>query len=178
MGIGLSPFIRSLLFDYTMLLNRPALIDYQSVSAIHQLKTQNANITLVNDPSVANRKLLKLELLPGKYPGLYIDKFVSDWHSYKHLNLEVYNPLTSDFSVVLRIHDAKHRESGNAVSDRFNRHITLRPGWNSIKQTLSDVRNAPSSRQMNMQQIAGLMLFSIDVRKTIILNVGEIALEK
>jgi hypothetical protein len=93
----------------------------------------------------------------GQFSGLYLKHFIGDWASYEVLTFEIWAS-TSGF-ITFKIYDVEH-EFHFATEDRFNKRIQLNNGWNTISINLLDVRNAPLTRAMDMQNIRHLGLFS------------------
>ncbi len=61
--------------------------------------------------------------------------------------------------MTLRINDLAHDLGENAYNDRFNTNLVLPPGEHSFRLDLDTVREAPSGRSMDMQNIRRLGLF-------------------
>ena len=85
--------------------------------------------------------------------------------------------LTSSI-IVLRIHDRAHKKNNFNFNDRFNYRINLNPGWNKVSINLSEVRNAPINREMNMKKMAGLMFFKLKLKTSETVYFSEIELIK
>ncbi len=117
----------------------------------------------------------RLTLLPGTYPGITIVETTADWTGYTSLLFSVFSQLDEPVAVVLRIHDRRHNFEFN---DRYNQRLVVKPGRNDYQIPLRDVQNAPVARVMDMQQIASIMLFCIDLKTPITLDISDFWLEK
>lgn len=106
---------------------------------------------------------LKFTFGTSKYSGVSLNYFPSNWIKYKYLKYNIYYSDIDTLYFTCRIHDEKHRKSIQAYSDRFNRRYFLVKGWNEISISLTDVKNAPKNRIMDMANIRGLGIFTIQL---------------
>ena len=90
--------------------------------------------------------------------------------------LDLTNPGDRPLELSLRIHDVRHDQE---YSDRFNWRITLpAQSRETIRVPLAAVRNAPRGRQMDLEHIAGLLLFRTGPERADVVYVTRITLEK
>ena len=100
---------------------------------------------------------LKAVLAPVMWPGLSLEEPYPDWRGYRTLLVDITNPEGHPLEFTLRIHDRQH---DNQLHDRFNGVLTLAPASRQIVRiALADVEHAPAGRSMDMEHIAGLILF-------------------
>jgi len=99
----------------------------------------------------------KISFLSGNYPGLSIPEIYPDWRGYTQLVFEVFSPEDTPVTITVRINDLAHN---NKHHDRFNRQLTVKPGKNRYVLPLSEVKNAPQGRQLNIEQVAQVILFT------------------
>lgn len=113
------------------------------------------------DKTVARQgeKSLRVNFTTRKYSGVSLSYFPRDWGKYTWLFFSVYNPEPTELLLIGRIHDVWHKEHGYAYSDRFNRRFILHQGWNDLQIALKEVREAPESRQMDMERIEVFRVF-------------------
>ncbi|MDC0661571.1 succinyl-CoA synthetase subunit beta [Marinobacter sp. SS21] len=104
---------------------------------------------------------LKIQLGTEQYSGVWLHQLASDWRDYQRLELVLFNPSTSPFTMTLRINDVRHDRGDNAYDDRFNTRLFLRPGLNEFTIDLREVRDAPATRQMDMSNLHRLGLFTV-----------------
>jgi len=123
---------------------------------------------------VTNRETTRLDLTPGRYPGVSVIEPYPDWRSFAYLTFVIYSPQRQPLGLVLRIHDASHDQ---AHSDRFNRRLEIRPGENRFRIPLAEVENAPVGRHMDMSRIAGIALFSAELSASASLYLDTLGLE-
>ncbi len=96
----------------------------------------------------------------GQYQGVTLFPRVANWSGYSLLRFEVYNSGAQMWRLHLRINDQMHDESEmQHYNDRYNTTLPLNPGWNSFQIDLKQLKAAPASRQMNMNNISKVDLF-------------------
>ncbi len=104
---------------------------------------------------------LRVSLNTATYSGVHLEYFPHNWQGFSFLSFSIYNNVLSPLAVTVRINDKKHEERQQLYKDRYNRSFILQHGWNDIKISLADVRNAPENREMNMSEISELGFFVI-----------------
>lgn len=108
-----------------------------------------------NEPSAARVRFLSQE-----YPGVEFHEPYPDWRGYSTLAIEIANAQPQDLNLVLRVHDAHHTKQ---FADRYNQRFTVRAGRREVfRFPLQDVERAPQGRRMDMERIAGVVLFKAD----------------
>jgi len=91
------------------------------------------------------------------WPGLHFAEPIPDWRGYETLAIDVTNPNPAALPLNIRIDDRAHN---NQYSDRFNTIIDLAPGERSIvRLPISDISRAPRSRNLDIDEVSGLILF-------------------
>lgn len=129
-----------------------------------------------SDVVFAGRKALRVELIPGRYPGVFLQYFPADWRRYDTLSLQVYNPESAPLELHFRIHDQLHRTFGNLHRDRYNRQIELQPGWNQVLAPLVEIENAPRDRPLDLQRVAGVGLFAVVLEQAQVIYLDDVRL--
>ena len=134
----------------------PSLIDFGSRSSELLYHLQTAE--LVKAPAPNDRSAVVI-LGDGQWPGIAFTDLWPDWGAYDALVIELENPASSALPIGVRIHDRSHRAS-QEFDDRFNLHVDLEPGRQTLSIDFQNVREAPATRQMNLAEIDGLILFA------------------
>lgn len=95
-----------------------------------------------------------------RYATLEMNDLSPDWSAYRTLNVQLKSH--APFSLTLRLHDRQHEQGEQAFQrdDRFNKTFHLKRGENFLSIHLQDVRQAPATRLMNLQQLKQLVLFA------------------
>ncbi len=94
-----------------------------------------------------------------KYPGFTLTPRVSDWRGYAFFQFEMYNGSDQIWPLYLRINDRLHSKRGSHYNDRYNREMSLKPGWNRFQINLQQVKQAPIQRTMDMAHISGVTFY-------------------
>jgi len=76
--------------------------------------------------------------------------------------------------LVIRIHDSKHNQQYN---DRFNRGIDIKQGENRVRIPLENIRTSPAFRDLNMKEIAGMILFAANIEQPVDFYISNIWLD-
>ena len=116
-----------------------------------------------------------IELLPAKFPGVSLIEPYPDWRTYRQLSISLHSDYPEPFELVLRIHDRQH---DHTYSDRFNRVLNIKPGTNHFRLPLTEITHGPIGRAMQIEQIAGVILFAWNLPQTRTICIGRIQLER
>lgn len=106
---------------------------------------------------------LRVQYTDSSYSSAMLHTLPSDWTGYKNLRFEVYNPQLTPVSLNLRIQDYDYQQRGSRFNDRYNLAFIAEHGWNTLEIELADVRESPESRQMQMNRIAQLEVFTTNL---------------
>jgi hypothetical protein len=110
--------------------------------------------------SKAGEEAMHVELLDGPYPGLDFIELLPDWSAYSTLVVDLTNPTPLPLQLVLRVHDAAHNDQ---PSDRFSRRFELAPRTRQIiRIPLQDVAAGPRTRQLDLRNVAGMIIYRTD----------------
>jgi hypothetical protein len=110
--------------------------------------------------SKPGEQAMHVELLDGPYPGLDFIELRPDWSGYSTLAVDLTNPTALPLQFVLRVHDAAHNYES---TDRFNRRFELSPRTRQIiRIPLQDVAAGPSTRELDLRNVAGMIIFRTD----------------
>ncbi len=118
--------------------------------------------------------LARLDLKPGRVPGLVLEEPYPDWRGYQRLVFWTYSDTNTPLHLILRIHDAG---SGAGWNDWFNLSFTVGRGARLVSVPLDEVRRAPRGRPMNMARIRGVVLYARHLERPTHLYLGPIRLE-
>ena len=116
-----------------------------------------------------------IELLPANFPGVSLTEPYPDWRTYRQLSVSLYSDYPEPFELVLRIHDRQH---DHTYRDRFNRVLNIKPGANHFRLPLTEITHGPTGRTMQIEQIAGVILFAWNLPQTRQICIDRIQLER
>ncbi len=153
----------------------PVIIDPGANWASSFVRFNNARIIEVSALSQKDKVPAHIiQFDSGDYPGISIIEPEADWSNYRYLRLKIYSMNKAAHYLNLRVHDYLHNQSHQ---DRFNKKLYIRPGINTFRISLNQIRLSPANRELNLKNIAGLILFSENLKKPLQFSVSRIALE-
>ena len=174
------PFVRSLIDEAISRYQFPLLSGFETPFEIDRWEGGDRlsveSIASISKGSALNGKLLKLSLTTDKYSGVKLRYFDGNWISARKLKISLYNSDTDPLQITCRIHDLLHIDGYPEYEDRYNRRFLLMQGWNQIEIDLDEVKESPSSRNMDMSHIRGLGLFVVSLPVPRILYLDEVRL--
>jgi len=110
----------------------------------------------------------------GRYPGVSVTEPEADWSDYQQLRFGIRSVSERDMTLILRIHDRAHNQE---ISDRFNKKLLVQPGRNDFKISLSEIRYGPTDRELDLKNIAGIILFAAKQDDWMLVEVSNFYLE-
>jgi hypothetical protein len=133
------------------------LYDFESESVLDDIHWKCHTLySLSNLHAVHGKKSLKLEMFPSSYPGLSPSLKYHDWEGYKSFCFEVYNPLSENISLVLRVDDKKQAQE---YSERYNKSFTIVPGPNSVRIPFNTLKTSKTGRPLELENIYRFLVF-------------------
>lgn len=109
---------------------------------------------------------LQIDLQPGAYPGVAMLWPEQTWAEYGQFHLDINNPTDAPLPLIIKLQDQQHSRTGFEYEDRFHRELTIPP--QSVQHVVIDldqVKAAPAEREMNMNEINMIDIFSVDVKQ-------------
>lgn len=139
----------------------PVLADFETPFEKTRFSPTAETYEITSDKSYYGRRSLKINLNTTTYSGIFMQYMPRSWQNYATLNFAVYNPNPEPITLTVRIHDTRHEtQPVQQYSDRFNRSFRLSPNtWTAIEIPLQEVRTAPLTRNLNLNQIQSLGIF-------------------
>jgi hypothetical protein len=139
---------------------------------------EGKNISIDKTVKYTGKASMRVELNTDTYSGISLQYFEEDWRDYKYLYFSIFNPEPDSLSMTCRIHDKKHTNGIQAYEDRFNQGFVVNQGWNTIKMDLNDVRHAPHTREMDMDQIISIGIFATRLPNPRIVYIDDVKLSR
>lgn len=172
---GLLPLFRAVVDDFISWQQFPLLSGFETPFEKNRWGGKSRR-RIDQDVVFSGRKSLRVELIAGRYPGVFLNHFPSDWRGYNELRMHLYNPNAVTLELHLRIHDQLHRTFDNLHRDRFNTQVELAPGWNRVLVALPEVVNSPRERELDLQRVAGVGLYAVSLDHPQIIYIDEVRL--
>ncbi len=117
--------------------------------------------------------VLKINFVAREYAQLKLNYFEPDWSHFQKLRITLYNPEEQPLQITVRANDLKHKHK---KSDRFNRRVWVKQGWNTIEILLDDIKTAPKEREMDLKNMVGFSLFTVALQQTRTLYLKSVVL--
>lgn len=153
----------------------PQLADFEYAG---QLSRWSGTDHLLSDQFAADgSSSLRVRFGTQGYSTLRLDHLPRDWSAYDSLHFSIYNPDSEVLELVYRIHDRQHLLRGLELEDRFNRRMQIKPGWNVIVTPLQAIVGAPRERALDLRNVHGLMLFTIQLERPRIIYLDSVRLK-
>jgi hypothetical protein len=140
----------------------PQINSFESRYEMQQLQLNKVQVKAVQNTTLHTHGNLSLqvELSTDKYAGISLLGPHGDWGIYDSLVMDFYNPEAEPLHLIIRVSDLQHDRGDNQFDDRFNRSIALMPGWNKLAISIDDIRTAPRTRKMAMDEISNITVYA------------------
>jgi len=172
--IGVRPIIK-LSWHYIERNNAfPVIVAFDKDWSSSFISLNNAEIIKTSNLNKNSDDLPLVQFNHGKYPGVSVIETEPDWSGYKKLVLRIISMEAHNVHLVLRIQDMDHNQD---YADRFNKKLLVMPGLNVLEIALSEIQHGPVNRQLDLKNVAGLILFSSDEADQFKLKLSNIYLE-
>jgi hypothetical protein len=154
----------------------PILASFESKLALKQWSGND--LSLSTDKTLTGLYSLKVELgTETKYSEVTLMHMPSNWEGYNDLIINIYNPAEGALKITTKITDYQHDLSEQAYSDRYNKSFTLLASqWNIIKISLEDIKNSPETRELKLDNISRLSLFTTGLTEDKVIYIDSITL--
>lgn len=153
----------------------PIIADFETPFELDRWETSSSVITL--DKRNANNAM-NIQLLPGKYPGVTLKEMPHDWHTFNFFEMQINNGSADTLNLELKIYDGEHIQNGYHYHDRFNYEFTAAPGMNQLRIPVSEIRDAPETRKMNLRNIDSVSLFTVNLKHKSMITLDDIQLTR
>ncbi len=163
--IVLRPLAFVIIDEFVMEDEFPVLADFETPYELSRWDKNLASFSIDDRQTRYGKKAMRIEFSTGKYPGISLNAFLRDWQDYVAVKFSIYNTTDIDLIMELKIYDWQHINNGYEYSDRFNRELTLRPGWNDFSIAMEEIQAAPKQRSMMLGDIASFSLFLHELDK-------------
>ena len=164
----------SLADEYIAVKQFPVLASFETPFEINRWRT-DGEISISNNIRKSGTSSMKVEFTTKNYSRVTIRYSLGKWEEYGSLKFSFFNPDSAALKIECRIND---REHNNKYSDRLNRSFVLENGWNTFTISLDDSRNAPSTREMNLDRIKQISFFSMSLPAARTAYIDDILLVK
>ncbi len=127
-------------------------------------------------PGNPRNNALKITFSTEGFSDIKLQYFPPDWRDFTFLRFDVDNPSAEPVELFCRIHDQDHLAHNQSYRDRYTVALTVRPGSQTFSLPMTDIRNGPDSRQMDLAAIRALGFFVRNAPKEHLLYLDNIVL--
>lgn len=136
----------------------PTIVSFDSYFGGRFILSQHTDLR-VSRSATDGRKIADIELREGAWPAIIIHDVRPDWRAFSTLVIDFGLAGDIPLDINVRVHDRKHQHGKQLHSDRFNLQYELQPGNHTLRVPLGQISRAPATRQMDMSQVDGIVLF-------------------
>ncbi|MHC4405927.1 MAG: VanZ family protein [Planctomycetota bacterium] len=155
-------------------LEMPRLASFEHPLELSRWVWRDCQLQRTRRRATHGRWALRMDLKPGRYPGVSLIHPVPDWSGFRTLVIDAHVTHGPPLDLAVTIKDREHNKE---YYDRFNRTIRLPPGDHQIRIALREVANAPRGREMDLREVAILSLFTVSLDSPRTLYLDNIRLE-
>lgn len=152
----------------------PVIVDFNANWSDSFVRFNKAEIEAISGRTVDGDSLFRFRFDSGRYPGVSIFETVPNWSDYRRLRFKVASDRDNDTVLSLRVHEKNHN---NNHQDRFNQKLIIRPGLNEIIIPLAEIEKGPLNRDLDLTNIAGVIIYMSKVEKPQRLEISNIYLD-
>lgn len=159
---SLIPILAALSDEYSASRAFPVLSDFETPFQISRW-TSDVELSIEREHVRYGNGAMRVPLSTERYSTASLKYFPSDWSGASSLAVSIFNPDPEPLELHLRVHDRWHDDHGQSYDERFNRSFTVLTGWNDLVFPMSDIENGPRYRTLNLSEIRGLSIFSVEL---------------
>jgi hypothetical protein len=160
--ISILPLVRALFDDFQAQRAFPLLAAFDQPFELDRW-SGSAHYEIVRPAFAPSNPMLKIDFKTTQYSGVALEHFSRDWRGYQGFSFRLFNPAKTALSVVCRINDSRHNREGYHYGDRFNRSLSIPPGWSHIRVPMEEIAGALEKRRMEMDDVLQVSIFTIDL---------------
>lgn len=176
----LYPALQTLKDEYQLRADFPIIAKFSSTSELTRWKADYP-LAIVDSNELANQELADSSLMKATFAGEKFSRavlrfFAGDWQGYHQLKFSIFNPIQQTRKVKLLITDQAYDKSQPNQQDRFEQWLMVEPSWNQYSIDLTEIKNAPTEREMDLGKIAGVDFYMYQLSEPVNLYFNKIEL--
>lgn len=157
----------------------PLLASFERPREVGNWLPHQSTMTRTNEWATHGDYSLKLDLHPSQYPGVAMLWMETDWNEYRLLEFDLHNPGATDLNLVVKIQDEQNQLNGGDYHDRFQQEVILKAATTThMVFDLAKVKAAPADREMNLQQVHSVDIFSPNTTAPVSFLIDDVRLTK
>ena len=152
----------------------PVILDFDAEWSGSFVRFNKTEVEVSSGKAGDKSSLFRILFDAGSFPGVSIIEPAPDWSVYRNLRFKVASGYDENIDLFLRIHDKNHDYK---YQDRFNQKLILYPGLNEIVISLVQIEKGPLNRDLDLTNVAELIIFMSKVEKSQLLEISNIYLD-
>ncbi|PWK52871.1 VanZ family protein [Pleionea mediterranea] len=187
--VGTQNFWLTVIDESHMKKSFPVLADFSHQTELTRWHYQSALLSLyraedkagntgANGPEAYRHKSQQLKALfqPSKSPTITLKELIPDWRNARFFQFSVYNTTSTSLQLTVKVSDKLHAKNYYAFNDRYNKTLTLQPGWNHHSIDLNEIKTSPATRAMQMDNIDSVSWYLHQPKSPVLLYFDDIKL--
>ncbi len=156
----------------------PCLASFERSDELDAWEPVDARLQRTDQTATHGTYALQVDLLPGEFSGALMVWPMPDWRGFSWFCCDVQTNGDAAVPLTVKVFDRPHERSGHDPDDRFETTVEVQPGgFQQIRLSLEKIREAPRTRSMRLDQIAGVELFTTEPDRPVRLFVDHVRLE-
>lgn len=158
--IILFPIYQAILIQLKIHQTFPILSVFNEKIELKKWKGDNISLTRNTTPYSSEYSLQATMLASRKYNPVTLKHFSKNWSGFKSLEINVELDSKRPIELCVRITDIQHDISDQKYDDRYQQCFKLSTKNNTFMIPIGDIQNAPLKRQLDINHISEVTLFS------------------
>lgn len=174
------PAMQAVKDEYDQRVDFPTIAKFERPFELTRWKA-DLPLSIVNSSELSEArgeyiKLMKVTFAAEKDSRAVLRFFAGDWQGYKNIKFSFFNPNQYPLKVRLIITDKIYNQSKPDHNDRFGKWLMIDSGWNEYNVSLAEIKNAPTGREIDLSNIAGVDFYMYQLKEPIIMYINKIEL--
>ena len=155
----------------------PQLSSFERPLELNAWEAHGATIIRSTDWSTEGKYSAAVAMGKEQYPSVNLEWFDGDWSDYSEVQLDLRNRGSEARVLILKVFDREHKQHNFDYDDRFHQEVQLAAGQEiTVTVSLHEVRHAPATREMNMDEIKILELYAIEPNEAFVFYIDNVRL--
>jgi hypothetical protein len=139
---------------------KPRIGSFEQPLEISRWQTWDCRIRRTRGHATDGSWSLRVDLLPGAYPGIGTPWPPRDWSGHEQFEFDVALDAGPPLDLVVKVEEADREVLSE---ERYEQVFHLLPGRRHIEISLAAIAAAPRGRELDLRQIGFLQLFTVDL---------------
>lgn len=174
MAAQLHPVAVAIVDEHQARCDFPMLSDFQTSFQFGRWHTiDNTTYAVAKNIGKSGNFALQIDLTTSEYTGVRLKYFPSNWVTYQKFQFRALNPSMQSLPLTCRVQDEQYT---NGAKDRFKKKMLISPGWNTITIDMSEIRQAPDTRLMDLTRIREIGFYAVRITRPVRIYLDDVKL--